>query len=387
MLRRYVLAGVIAVTVLIVGILAYGYYDLKIRQPAQPAITVNGSVISEREFTARVVLVQAQQLGRLRNLTQLQALFGDNPDVQAQLQSQIDQLQTQIANPAVLGQQVIDQMIRELLIRQEAERRGIGVNESEVDRLIQEGFGYYAEGTPTPVPTSTPDPTALAAAPPTSTPTAGPSPTPTSPSPTPIASPTPYTRELFEQDFEEYIDSFEEQGVRESDYRNFVRADIFRRQLQEAFVEAQGSAEEQVRARHILVEEEVTAQELLDRLAEGEPWEELAAEYSLDQSNRERGGDLGWFGRGQMVDEFEEAAFEGEVGQVVGPVETSFGYHLIEIQGHEERELSPSEREQAGQRAFNEWLTEARGEADVDIAPTWPDLVPTVQVQGAGTGF
>jgi len=57
---------------------------------------------------------------------------------------------------------------------------------------------------------------------------------------------------------------------------------------------------------------------------------EMARKYSQCPSSRS-GGDLGWFGRGRMVQEFEKAAFEGEKGKVLGPIKTKFGYHLIKV--------------------------------------------------------
>ncbi|MFQ6616278.1 MAG: peptidylprolyl isomerase [Fidelibacterota bacterium] len=77
-------------------------------------------------------------------------------------------------------------------------------------------------------------------------------------------------------------------------------------------------------------------EDLLKRVRAGEDFSKLANEYSQDPGNRtadgqERGGDLGWFGRGQMVKPFEEAAFRTPVGNVAGPVETDFGYHIIQV--------------------------------------------------------
>ena len=72
-------------------------------------------------------------------------------------------------------------------------------------------------------------------------------------------------------------------------------------------------------------------QELLERAKSGEDFAELAKTYSEDESNRERGGDLGFFPRGQMVKPFEDAAFGAQVGEIVGPVPTTFGLHLIKV--------------------------------------------------------
>jgi len=85
-----------------------------------------------------------------------------------------------------------------------------------------------------------------------------------------------------------------------------------------------------VSAAHILVKSEGVARELLEKVNAGESFAKLAGEYS-ECPSKKRGGELGWFGRGQMVREFEKAAFEGEKGAVVGPVKTDFGWHLIKV--------------------------------------------------------
>ncbi len=85
---------------------------------------------------------------------------------------------------------------------------------------------------------------------------------------------------------------------------------------------------EKIRCAHILVEKESTAKEILDRINNGESFSKLAEEFSMDGSRR-RGGDLGFFGRGEMVKPFEEAAFGLEKGKVSGIVKTQFGYHII----------------------------------------------------------
>ena len=84
-----------------------------------------------------------------------------------------------------------------------------------------------------------------------------------------------------------------------------------------------------VSARHILVENKHEAEDLLKKLSEGTTFEELAKTFSKCPSGRE-GGSLGEFGRGQMVKPFEDAAFSLEVDQVSEPIQTQFGYHLIQ---------------------------------------------------------
>ncbi len=85
-----------------------------------------------------------------------------------------------------------------------------------------------------------------------------------------------------------------------------------------------------IKAKHILVQQEFDATDLLKKLAEGKTFEELAQAFSQCPSGKE-GGDLGEFGKGSMVKSFEDAAFALEVGQTTSqPVRTQFGYHLIQ---------------------------------------------------------
>ena len=88
-----------------------------------------------------------------------------------------------------------------------------------------------------------------------------------------------------------------------------------------------------LQARHILFDNEEDAQTAVRLLNDGADFAQLAREYSLDTGSGMRGGELQPFGRGQMVPEFEEAAFNAEIGEIVGPVETQFGWHVIEVTG------------------------------------------------------
>ena len=83
-----------------------------------------------------------------------------------------------------------------------------------------------------------------------------------------------------------------------------------------------------VNAAHILVNSEKDAQNIMARLEKGENFEELAKRFSKCPSKK-KGGNLGWFKKGEMVPEFENAAFSANKGDVVGPVKTDFGYHVI----------------------------------------------------------
>ncbi len=88
-------------------------------------------------------------------------------------------------------------------------------------------------------------------------------------------------------------------------------------------------------ARHILVDSEEQCNALKEQIAEGAEFAELARQHSSCPSGRS-GGDLGSFGPGMMVPEFDRVVFSAEVGTVQGPVKTQFGYHLLEVTSRED---------------------------------------------------
>lgn len=135
--------------------------------------------------------------------------------------------------------------------------------------------------------------------------------------------------------------------------------------------------QEQVSARHILVETVEVANEVLGKLNAGDDFAALAKEYSVDTSNKDNGGDLGFFGRGQMVPAFEDAAFGAEIGKVVGPVETDFGFHLLIVDEKKEaveatldskkEEVRDVLLDQKIQSQVTTWLDEKYKEYDIKI--------------------
>ena len=123
-----------------------------------------------------------------------------------------------------------------------------------------------------------------------------------------------------------------------------------------------------VSAKHILVKEEAKCQEILEEIVAGKAFEVAAQEYSTCPSGQ-KGGDLGEFGKGQMVKEFEEAAFNAEIGQVVGPVATQFGYHLIKVEAKNEAAVTPFEevKEQIRRNLLQQKQNKAYGDKVAEL--------------------
>ncbi len=123
---------------------------------------------------------------------------------------------------------------------------------------------------------------------------------------------------------------------------------------------------DQVHARHILVNDEALAQEILERLAEGDDFGGLATTYSEDTYSAQQAGDLGWFPRGVMVPAFEDVAFALEAGEISGIVTSDYGLHIIQVLEKGPHELDPYFLTQFQQQAFVEWLDSVRLEAEIE---------------------
>jgi len=154
-------------------------------------------------------------------------------------------------------------------------------------------------------------------------------------------------------------------GLDEATFAQIIRES----QLLQALAEEVVVLEEvdQVEAAHILVADEVLAKELLQRARDGEDFGELAEAYSEDPGSAVDGGKLGWFPEGVMVPEFEAAAFALQPGEVSDIVQTDYGYHIIKLVGREVRALEPPYDEMARSQTFNAWFARMRTAADIQV--------------------
>ena len=214
--------------------------------------------------------------------------------------------------------------------------------------------------------------------------------------------------------FQEALNQF---GYTEDDLREEVRTGLLLQKVREAAVDGEEPSDEEIQQfydenkdtqftrperrciRHILFspDDEETAQEVKDELDDGGDFAELAREYSQDPGSAENGGDLGCNTKGGFVPEFEDAAFDAEEGEIVGPVETEFGYHVLEvtdIQPEEEiplEEAAPQIKEQLSQQkqaaAFNAWIQDQLQERNVTYLPGYePNEQPQMPGLPPGAG-
>lgn len=195
------------------------------------------------------------------------------------------------------GAETLDGLISEVLIEQEAEKKKINVTDNEIKeelKTLQESYGGKEIFDET-------------------------------------LKSNGVSMDRIEQDLKNYIltKKLLEPGIKITDV-----------EMKTYFEENKASfdKQEQVKASHILVNEETTANEIKDKLATGEDFSELAKEFSTDTGTKDNGGDLGFFAKGDMVPEFEEIAFSLDVNEISAPVKTDYGYHIIKVVEKKEAE-------------------------------------------------
>lgn len=371
--NRRVLIGLGVLAGILVLIIGAGAVQELVLKPLQPVAIVNGVRIATSDYAKRVRFAWYQE----------------------SLQPQ-----GQATDPQSSSLQVLDQMIDEALLRSQAQERGITVSAEEITEALERSFGYQRY-TPTPSPT------------PLISPTPEPSPTPGgSPTPTPFPTATPVSLEAYQTELENYVERARTAAdISEADLRALIEVDLLREKLYEAVSKDVPTTEEQVHARHILVRvieagptptpvpegqptptpdpsatptpaprDDVQALariiEVQQKLGAGEDFARLAAEYSDDTFSAAEGGDLGWFGRGRMVPEFEEATFSLEPGQLSQPIKTQYGYHLVQVlEKDPARPLDEYTLAQSKYQAFTQWLDNLRNTAQIERNWT-PDKVP-----------
>jgi peptidyl-prolyl cis-trans isomerase D len=397
---RYLITGAVIIAVLVLGVVIYGILDQTVLKQNRVVARAGGTSITFSKF------VDAVKFDRYLELRRITSIISD-PFALQFYASTVQQIVDKMDNPTMIAQDTLNGMVDDALIAQEAKTRGITVTDAELEDELQQAFGYFAQGTPTsaatdapyatatydptqegwvpptltPAPTATADPTTPTVAP-TVTPTSGPSPTPLPtatemPSPTPGPTSTPFTIEGFKTTYDGFLTEIKPYGLNESVVRDYIRRSILRRKLADDLAKDLVRSQDYVWARHILVATEEEAKAALDRVNAGEDWKKVAAEVSTDTSNKDMGGDLSWFTKGQMVAEFETTAFAMNIGDISQPVKTQFGFHIIQLLGKETRPMSTSQYEQAKSTNLTDFLTKLKETNKPETFDNWQIDVPT----------
>ena len=417
MFNRYIVISAVVVFAAVAIIVGFGVVQEFIIIPKKIVAEVNGTQITAGDFQTRVRYERLLLVNNYTNMLLLIQQFGGSEEIQAFYVNEMRKLEFQL-DPTTIGNTVLNTMIEDELIRQQAQELGITVTQEEIEDRLQNNFGYFPLGTPTQAPTTTVLPTStfsetqlalvtytptitetplvsptatqdltstadLTSVPteiPTEIPTEAPTEGPAGPTltHTPQPSPTEYTFEAYEDVLQEYLKNVRtELRFSEEDLRTIIEMELYREKMNDHITLEESPMQDMIWVRHIVVADQETAQEVLDRYNNGEDWAALAAEYSTDEASKETGGDLGWITVTAKSPDFISVAFNTPVGNISEPTLTPEGWHIIQILGHEEKQLEDSEFQQLKAETFSGWLAEVRATSETSIADFWPDVVPT----------
>lgn len=365
--KRIIIGATIAVLLIVIGLVVYGVIDRYVITPKVAVIELEDYSVNAEEFEQQVRWRRRNMIVDIDQILMTFQQLGGTAEVYSYFAQQLTQNVTSLQQPLIVGQEVLQSMMDDAVLIVEAEKMGIVIDDDRIDREIQEAFGYYANGTPTPAITQAP----------TNTPEAADDQDTPDPTATPLLQPTEYTEEIFNNNYQEFLSSISDSGIREKSIRYVIKMTIIQEEILAVIGEDVDQVAEHVWIRHILVEDEATANEVLEKLADGEDFADLAAEYSLDTSNKDNGGDLDWFTYGMMVEPFEEAAFALEIGEISAPVETDFGFHILESLGKDDLLLDPNAYQGLLNEAYSNWLSEKKAEYRPVVSEDWIKFVPT----------
>lgn len=408
-------AGILALVIIVILGAALLYEGVFVEN--QWVAVVNGQPITVRDFQSRVRFERWRQGANLAAYVQqfgAQQLDLSNP------QSSFGKLYEQLSVPSSMGQQVLTDMINNLLIAQYAAdpANKIQIDQADIDKEMFSYFSYQPTpmtNTPTPAPSMTLTPLVSATPTPTATITPTPSLSPT-PAPTvtltptsiptgiPTATPGPTEqKQTYDKNRQDYIDrAAKAVGWGEADLMKIFRENALRKKVLEKIGGPLAKEEEQSKARHILVKTEAEANDVLTALKQGESFAALAKAVSQDNGQQQsqpgttgqlpiggsaaQGGELGWSGRdgtynpqnGQItsyVKEFNDAIWNAQPGDVVGPIKTQFGYHIIQVEAREVRPLDDAASKAAQSKKLDDWLKDQSTKNSTQF-PNWIDRVP-----------
>jgi parvulin-like peptidyl-prolyl isomerase len=332
--NRVLIGGVVVVIAIAILVLAFGYFRENVLRASETAAVVNGEEITLAQILERVK-PRAAALDQQARFYQAQGLAQASTQVSLQRSG--------------LPDQVLDTMIEEKLVAAELARRGLTVTDAEVEAGVRKEIAEQEAMTrPTPSPTAAP--AADSSPGPTNTPTAGPAPTST-------AVPT-----LAADEFDTAYQTFlQRANLTDTAYRELKRAELARDRLREDIGKSVQRTEEMVHARHILVDNQDSLQQVQQKLAEGVPFDQVAKELSTDRGSRDKGGDLGWFPRGQMNAPFEAAAFTQPIGEIGQPVQSPNGHHIIQVLERDaNHELTAEQIEGKAATGYQAWYSGVR---------------------------
>jgi peptidyl-prolyl cis-trans isomerase D len=442
--RRLNLA-ILGVGVLVVLILGLAAANQFVFQPNASVGKVGDTTITRATYNKFRSWNLYNQLSVLNFYVQQGSLSGDTSQT-SQYQAQIAQYQTELQNinGSPIDADTLSQLADNFVTEKAAPDAGVTISAADV--ISDAHTNFIPQPTAIPGPTDTPGPPTATA---TTTPTGGvptatntptgtpatetptvtstatntrtPGPSPTS-STTPTVTSTPLPVPGADQTAVATYNNFVKAiaggpqpagtsycslgcpGLSEQEYLDLVvKPDTLKKKITEKLGESVPTTQEEVHAQHILVATAALANDIEAQLAKGADFGDLAAKYSTDTSNKDQGGDLGWFAPtekgGPMIQDFSTAAFALTTpGQISQPIHTQFGYHIIRLIERGPRPLSSTDLDTAKSKAFDDWLKTEKTKPQYQVtnlavpAPTEtpttapaPTSPPSTEPPAAGT--
>jgi parvulin-like peptidyl-prolyl isomerase len=251
----------------------------------------------------------------------------------------------------------------------------------------------------TPVPTSTPGPSLTPSLTPTPTITLTPSITPTpsdTPTPTATLEPSQIVATLDQEANDFYKQANSAVSVSRNEVRQIFYYDALRKAVLDELSKDIPPDQLQVNSRHILfafnpdnpsdptpptdeqkAAAKARAEAALAALKDGEPFADLAKAESNDTTSGALGGELGWASPDTYDPAFKDAVLNATIGEIIGPIETQFGYHIIQVEAREVRTLSSSDLNNLRQTAYQDWLNGKKNDAKITRRSDWLSRIPT----------
>lgn len=360
-LQQILIWGAVALGVIVVGVLVAGLiieYQIK---PNTTVAIVDDTEISVREYQDRVTYQRLLTWNQVMQYeTFLSELDPTDPSSQM-LAQQFEQtrasLESQLSPELkdLFGKQVLDMMVEEELVRQEAAERGITIDEETLERQVEQFLGYDRDA-------------AAVQASGTLTETATLSPTQT----------------LTEEEYEERYRFFQtnylkESGLSEAEFEQIVEADLLRQELQEELTQDLETEAEQVEISYLVADTPEKALALKERLEAGEEFDALIEEVNANEDPLTAGSTLPWMRQEDLVarlgPELAVQAFELPVGEISEPLQSTDELtYLLKVEGHEVRPLDEYLLQQEIDEVYNAWVEQQR-QTEVEYLD-WESVTP-----------
>jgi peptidyl-prolyl cis-trans isomerase D len=385
--QRLLLIGIAVVVVVAIALVGYGFLDERVLKQQQPVAQVNGKIITTADFQKRVRYTRAQITAQVNQLQAQREQFASDPSLSyftQQIDQQLTNLQSQLSDPVSLGGQVINSMVGDELIRQEAAKRGITVPPEEVQTSLEHNFNFYrVPPTATPEPTASPTPAASPTPLPTPTVSITPTATP-EPTFTPEPTATPVTEQAYNTMLNNHLTQLAPTGMTKADLISLVESDLLRSKLTESFGKTMPSSTDQVEFHYINFETEAGAQAAEAQLKSGSSFDDLYQRVQAGQVVSATGNIMPWTPTDELTQtlgsEFGDAVLSlgiSQTSQIVTGT-TGIGYFIFRQDGRASLPLTDSQIQSRQQTAFQDWLTSQRNSPGVNLFNNrYADRVPT----------